>query len=147
MMDSFQEFQEITIRAKNYFYPSFYEEYEAGRMVSKGNTTMKIEFYSDVDGSVVCNISSNDLPGKLTSARFDKCITLHDRILMLSCPQKTNANILAVTMMRATVGVTCLERNYKCNEPVVGSLYTDDGRLVKMSFTISNPERLLELYI
>lgn len=147
MMDSFQEFQEITIRAKNYFYPSFYEEYEAGRMVSKGSTAMKIEFYSDIDGSVVCNISSNDLSGKLSSARFDKCITLHDRILMLSCPQKTNANIMVVTMMRAAIGVTCLERNYKRNEPVVCSLYTDDGRLVKMSFTMSNPERLLELYL
>lgn len=146
-MDSYKPFQDFIISAPNYFRPNRYEEYQNGQLISSGNTSMVIEFYSNSNGEVICNITSNNLSSKMISTHFDKCMTLQDRILMLSSPQKSNANILFVTTIRSIIGYTCDKRNYKSNEPVVGSIYTNNGRLVKMSFTMSNPERLMELYI
>lgn len=38
------------------------------------------------------------------------------------------------------------EKVYGKNEPVIGSIYTERRRPVKMSFTLWNPERLIEFF-
>ena len=80
------------------------------------------------------------------SCEFDTCISLHDRLLMLSSPDETNADIMVVAMLKNIIGTTCKIKKYADIEPVVGSIYTDNGHVVKMSFTMANPERLIELY-
>ena len=97
-------------------------------------------------GRIGCVIGNNNLSDRLMSCSFDSCITLNDRLLMLTNPRETNANIPVIAMLSSFVGYTREQYNFKPIEPVVGSIYTENGNIAKMSFTMSNPERLIELY-
>ncbi len=144
-MDSYTPFQQVSL-TPFVFQASRYEEYKDGQKINYGPTSIIVRC-TRLDGDrVKCIIGNNDLYDKLMSCEFDECITLHDRMLMLSCPEETNAHIPIVSMLQVTTGPTCYSRNYQSIEPVVGSIYTLNGYVVKMSFTMANPERLIELY-
>lgn len=144
-MDTYTPFKQVNIPSLH-FVASRYEEYMGGKMINSGNCVLEIDCKESSTGSIICTLSPNSIDSKVSNANFDTCITLQDRLLMLSCPQKTNAAIIVVTMMQNIIGCTCQERNYTPTEPVVGSIYTENGNVVKMSFTVANPERLIELY-
>lgn len=144
-MDSYTPFKTVNLQAF-FFQTTRYEEYQAGKMIDSGSTSILIRCTLMDDNRIKCIIGNNDLSNKLMSCEFDTCISLHDRLLMMSSPQKTNADIVVVAALQSIVGTTCSERNYLPNEPVVGSIYTEKGCVVKMSFTMANPERLIELY-
>ena len=145
-MDSFKPFQTIQLNTPFFFQSSRYEEYEAGRLVSQGQTSILVRYTYMDDNRIKCIIANNDINDKLMSCEFDTCISLHDRLLMLSSPDETNADIMVVAMLKNIIGTTCKIKKYADIEPVVGSIYTDNGHVVKMSFTMANPERLIELY-
>lgn len=144
-MDAHKPF--ITVSLEPFiFCANRYEEYEDGQLKASGNTSVEVVVRNQLDGQIQCLLGNNDLCTKLMSTKFDLCISLNDRLLMMSSPEYTNANILVVAMLQNLVGNTCLERNYESIEPVVGSIYTEQGVVVKVSFTMANPERLIELY-
>ena len=145
-MDTYKPFQTIQLNTPLFFQSSRYEEYEAGQLVAQGYTSILIRCTYMDDNRIKCIIANNDINDKLMSCEFDTCVSLQDRILMLSAPEDTNANIIIVTMLQNIIGITCHTKYYNSIEPVVGSIYTDNGQIVKMSFTMANPERLIELY-
>ncbi len=144
-MDPHQPFQVVQLQPF-FFQASHYEEYKAGQMIDSGDTSILVRCTLMPDNKIKCIIGNNDLYSKIMSCEFDSCISLHDRLLMMSSPEETNADIIVVTMLQNIIGTTCTSKYYQSTEPVVGSIYTDNGRIVKMSFTMANPERLLELY-
>lgn len=144
-MDAHTPFQQINLQPF-FFQTSRYEEYEAGKMIHSGSTSILIRCTTMPDNRIKCIIGNNDLNTKLMSCEFDTCISLHDRLLMMSSPKETNADIMVVAMLQGFIGTTCESKYYQPTEPVVGSIYTDNGQIVKMSFTMANPERLIELY-
>lgn len=144
-MGSHSPFHTVELRPF-FFQASRYEEYEAGQIINSGETTILVRCTIMPDNRIKCIIGNNDLNARLMSCEFDTCISLHDRLLMMSSPQVTNADIIVVTMLQNIVGTTCETKYYHSSEPVVGSIYTDNGRIVKMSFTMANPERLIEIY-
>lgn len=115
-------------------------------MISSGTTSALIKYTTLEDGRIKVIIGNNDLNDKLMSTVFDKCITSLDRLLLFSIPTKSNAEVRSNQMLRIVFGFTCNERIYKNIEPVVGSLFFENGKLVKVSFTMANPERLIEFY-
>lgn len=145
-MDTFKPFQTVQLNVPLFFQSSRYEEYEAGQLVSQGQTSVLVRCTYMDDNRIKCIIGNNDINEKLMSCEFDACISLQDRILMFSVPEETNANIIVVTMLQHIIGTTRQTKYYYNIEPVVGSIYTDNGRIVKMSFTMANPERLIEFY-
>ncbi|MCI2107983.1 MAG: hypothetical protein LKK12_01600 [Bacteroidales bacterium] len=78
---------------------------------------------------------------------FDQSITIQDRILLYTFAEKTNSEQMTLVTMRAMgFPFTRKEKVYGKNEPVIGSIYTERRRPVKMSFTLWNPERLIEFF-
>ena len=129
-------------------FPSLrYEEYSNGNLISSGKCSARIIIEPAGKGSINCIIENNGIEDRLMSNfSFDACITLHDRLLMLSNPEHTNAQIPVGGMLSMFVGYNRVEKFYDSLEPVVGSIYIDGNDVVKISFTLSNPERLIEFY-
>jgi hypothetical protein len=144
-MDRFSSLQEVSL-GDLFIQTTRYEEYQAGKMISSGTTNALIKYTTLEDGRIKVIIGNNDLNDKLMSTVFDKCITSLDRLLLFSIPTKSNAEVRSNQMLRIVFGFTCNERIYKNIEPVVGSLFFENGKLVKVSFTMANPERLIEFY-
>lgn len=144
-MDSFTPFQTFLLPELAMFRATKYEEYQNGQMIDSGECTILIKLSSS-NGKISCLFGNNNLYDKLSSCTFDACITLPDRLLLMSNPLQTNANIPVIAMLSSILDYTCEKKDYDPTEPVVGSIYTMNGHIVKMSFTMSNPERLIELY-
>ena len=128
------------------FEPSRYDEWRGGKKIDSGLTKIKVDCTFFDEGNSVVRLLYNDLQNKLSDCSFDMAVTLEDRVLLFSNPSQSNADILAVTAFKYTFPPSRIEKNYLPTEPVVSSLFFRGGRLVKMTFTMSNPERLIELY-
>ena len=144
-MDTYKPLQEIHFSGIQIFKATRYEEYENGNLIDSGNTDILVKLSPAVCG-IKCLIGNNNLYDKLSSCSFDRCMSLQDRLLLYVNPSSTNAHIPIITMLSALVDNTRDAYNFDPIEPVVGSIYTQDGQIVKMSFTMANPERLIELY-
>jgi len=127
------------------FQATRYEEYQGGRLIDSGNTLILVN--CQVGENIKCLIGNNNLHEKLMSCTFDQCMTLNDRLLMITCPAATNVSVPIISVLRMTLGYTRESKLFNSNEPIVGSIYTENGNVVKMSFTMGNPERLIELFL
>lgn len=138
-------FQEFSFRGSNY------EMWEAGRKIRSGLTNTYI--------SCICNggvynrtsidveLTGNPMPEILMSSiRFDRAICLPDRIMFYSTAVETNVQNTTLALLSSNVGYTRESKFYDEKEPVVVSVFTIDQRIVKMSFSLPNPDRLIEFF-
>lgn len=145
-MDSFKLFlcRDFEFRAERY------EEYCAGKMISQGTTNIIVVTKTNINArqdAMQVELMSNNIPDKIKSHfSFDFCTTLNDRILMASLPERTNTRIVTTEMLRHLMPPSQYEKNYTPIEPVVASVFIKDNNLSKISFTMGNPERLIEFY-
>lgn len=128
------------------FEPSHYEEWQGGQKIDSGSTATTIYCTFFEEGNSVVDFFINDLQSKVSDCSFDMAVTLEDRILLCSNPSRSNADILATGIISALFPSNGNIKFYEPDEPVVASLFFQGRRLVKMSFTMCNPERLVELY-
>lgn len=128
------------------FEPSRYDEWKGGKRINSGLTKIKVDCTSFDDGNSVVKLFNNDLQDKLSNCSFDFALTLQDRVLLFSNPPQSNADISVVEAIKYMFPLSGSPKNYQPSEPVVSSLFFQGSRLVKMTFTMSNPERLIELY-
>ena len=128
------------------FEPSRYEEWQGGQKIASGSTTVKIFCTFSEEGNSVVELFTNDLRSKVSDCSFDMAVTLEDRILLCSNPSQSNADIVATGIISMLFPSSGNIKFYEPNEPVVSSLFFQGRRLVKMSFTMCNPERLIEFY-
>lgn len=138
-------FQEFSFRG------SKYEMWEAGRIVRSGVCNVNIHCICNGGvrnrTSIDVNISGNPLPEMLMSTlSYDRAICLPDRIMFYSTPAKTNVQNTTLAMLSSIIGYTCDSKFYKDNEPVVASVYTINKSVVKISFSLANPDRLIEIF-
>lgn len=145
IMDSSQSLTQVRIDSFS-FEPSRFEEWKGGKRIDYGSTTIKIECTAYDDGSAEVKLLNNDLKSKVSDCSFDMAINLDDRVLLCSYPSHTNANIIAMGIVEALFTPSRGEKFYEQNEPVLSSLFFNQGRLVKVTFTTCNPERLIEFY-
>lgn len=145
-MDTYKPFLNFKLSGMLTFQSSQYEEYQNGQLIDSGKTTILVKLSPSEGEKINCLIGYNNLYEKLSSCSFDRCITLHDRLLMFVNPEVTNADIPVAAMLSSLIGYTRGEYYFDSIEPVVGSIYTENSRIVKMSFTMSNPERLIEIF-
>lgn len=144
---------------KSFVFPTrFYHEYEGGKLKSFKRTTVKIKVSAGTkqnwnSPTVVCNtkftILDNDIENKIYSNfEFDDCIGCYDRLLLyMKCIESNAEDIPAVYALRGLrLPYTRISKFYLPNEPVVCSIFTEKGNIVKISFTFANPERLIEFH-
>ena len=124
-------------------------EYENGKIKSKGNAIVKIIVNNEYRyNKYSVSVLGNGIKDKINlEFEFDACMGCNDRLLLYSLPKETNANIIVMTVLQNICHCTRNLKIYSATEPVVCSIFTSKGHLVKLSFTFANPERLLEFYL
>jgi hypothetical protein len=150
MFDTFQGHQFLK-KFPFSFQPSRFEIWENGEMVKKGNTSSKVK--ADIkqtfgDSEVVSlNISDPALFNDISNSNtFDTVFTLHDRIILATIPEPSNKDNVGIMSLRATTGITRKGKVFNSNEPFCCSLFLTDKRISKVTFSFSNPEKLIEFY-
>jgi hypothetical protein len=141
---SFQEF---------HFPVDRYEEWEAGRMISSGEIHFDIRFKYNAGGfqnkkvSIDVQLMDNPMPRKIMSSiKFDRATTSGERILFYIAAEQTNVQHTSIQMLSSMLGYTRNYKYYDSNEPIIGSVFTINHNVAKVSFTFGNPERLIEFY-
>jgi len=122
-----------------------YEEYSAGRLISKGTSSLTI-FVKKKD-KISVTLVGNDLKDKIiTEFEFDLFITLNDRLQLTINPKQTNVKDVLFSMLTQFIGHTRENKNFVNTEPIVGHVFTENRNIVKVSFKTTNPEKLIEFY-
>lgn len=133
------------------FLPSRYEIWKGGQLIESGKTNAPIiakvlrEEGKEIVGVMYVDPNVNN---QIAQQQFyDEFITSNDRLMLLTVPQQTNAeNNMAIQMFKMTIGATRNFKNFNPNEAYCCNLYTVNGSIEKMTFSFSNPEKLIEFY-
>lgn len=151
-MDQLTPFQ-VYLLEKLDFEPNTFEVYQGGRMINHGRTSMKIRVRavnrdSVSQDNIVVAIEDNDLSNIMAStASFDVIMTLHDRLIAYILPRHSNIDDIMFTTFKWVVSYTRDEKHFEDREPLCMCMFTENGRVVKMSFKVYSPETLIELLI
>lgn len=149
MFDTFEPFQ-VLQKIDFDFTPSRYEMWIGGEMVKNGRTNLPIKarvIQESGEGKVKIDFSDAALQGELAPINvFDEFITSKDRLQLITIPKETNVQNMGIMMFNMTIGPTRQVKNFVRNEPFCCNLFLQQGRIVKITFSYSNPEKLLEFY-
>jgi len=131
------------------FQPSRYEMWMKGEMVSSGRTSSAVEARRSnrEDEPVIVTFRESLLESELAfSNEFDAFVSSGDRLQLIVLPKSTNVQNMGITMLSSTYGATRPKKDFKRNEPYCCNIFLEQGSIVKITFSYSNPEKLLELY-
>jgi len=133
------------------FLPTRYEIWKAGQITESGKTNMPIVAkVLQEDGKDIVGVMFVDpkLNNEIAPQQYyDDFVTSADRLMLLTVPQQTNAeNTMAIQMFKMTIGTTRAFKNFSANEAYCCNLFTIDGNIEKITFSFSNPEKLIEFY-
>ena len=144
-MDTFEPFKEFQFT--NIIIPiSRYEEYSNGKLLSKGLTNLTI-VVEQLEDRIAVYLVENTLTSKILSEfEFDLFITLNDRLQLTILPQETNVKDVLFIQLKHIINHTRKKKDFTPLEPIVGHVFTDDMNIVKITFKMSNPERIIEFY-
>jgi hypothetical protein len=70
-----------------------------------------------------------------------------NRLVLLTIPTMTNAECIGMHTMQQLWPHSRYDHDFESNEPFVCSLFMVHGQLSKVTFSLDNPETLVELYI
>lgn len=128
------------------FVPNRYEIWEQGKMTSSGKTSNQINATVE-DNLVKVTFQDNNLNNQLSKENdFELFRASTDRLQLVSIPKISNSSCVGLNVLRQFVGTTCEEKNFMYNEPYCCNLFTIDEKIAKITFSFSNPERLIEFY-
>jgi len=144
-MDTFTPFQSFEFNCFE-FQSSRYEEYSKGKCISSGNANITVLIKKN-QHQINVKLLGNTLASKIKSEfEFDVLISLEDRLQLTIFPQKTNVEDTTFTLLKWIMAYTREVKNFTSTEPIVGHIFTNNMKIVKIAFKMANPERLIELY-
>lgn len=149
MFDKFDPLQRV--QKQNFqFQPVRYEMWIGGQMVGSGKTSSLIAAnVIQQENTEKVEVSFNDmnLYNELTSKIiFDEFVTSRDRLQLITIPRETNVECMGIIAFTMALGVTRQKKNFNRNEPYCCNLFLQQGIIVKVTFSFSNPEKLIEFY-
>ena len=136
-------FEEFSFRANGY------NVWEGGRLIRTGKAPINV-FYKCNGGvhnrtSIDIRIQGNPVPDiMMSNIRYDRGICLPDRIMFYSTAEISNIKHQTLIYLSSFVGYTRSFKTYEDNEPVVASVFTINKSVVQVSFSLANPDRLIE---
>lgn len=77
---------------------------------------------------------------------FDAFHTSNDRLQLITVPSETNSECIGLTMLRTFIGTTRIRKDFNKNEPYCCNIFTTNRLLSKITFSFSNPEKLVAFY-
>ena len=144
-MDTFTPFQSLNFDCFE-FQSSRYEEYSKGKLISSGNVNIKVSIKKN-QNQINVRLLNNTLESKIKSEQeFDVLITLADRLQLTVFPKKTNVEDNTFSILKFVMPYTREFKNFTPTEAIVGHLFTNNMNIIKVSFKMANPERLVEFY-
>jgi hypothetical protein len=136
------------------FRPTRFEVWRGGQKIKAGKTTSVVTIeleenglgYKDL-GQMAVRHSEMALLDFLThDTWFDMYGAQGNRIVLLTIPSVTNAGCIGMRTMQQRWPHSRYKHNFESTEPFVCSLFMVNGQLTKVTFSLDNPETLVELY-
>ena len=150
MYDKFEPFYKVDNTTFT-FTPSRYEIWFEGKMINSGKSTLPIYFIAteiDDEDKMRVTIYDYNLFNEIEEKPvFDVFMTAGDRLQLLTLPDETDTTCGGIIALKGAIGATRHHKNFKSNEPYCCNLFWQGGKLVKITFSFSNPEKLIEFYI
>ena len=144
-MDTFTPFQIFDFDYFE-FQTQRYEEYSKGKLISNGYANFIISIKKN-QSQIDVKLLSNTLVSKIKSeSEFDVLISLQDRLQLTIFPKMTNVNDILFSILKWSINYTRESKNFIPTEPFVCHIFTNKMNIVKMSFKMTNPERLIEFH-
>jgi hypothetical protein len=149
MFDKFEPFKGLQKQAFA-FSPTRYETWVGGKMIASGKTNSVVNAQVvNIEGKERVEISFNDSVLNTELAKkniFDEFVTGSDRLQLITIPNETNSDNMGINIFKMTIGATRPSKNFSSNEPYCCNLFMQNGSIAKVTFSYSNPEKLLEFY-
>lgn len=151
MFDRFEPFKKLDKTITFTFTPSRFETWFEGNMVDSGQTKLPIYFVPIVDEGEerirVMLFDSKILDQMENNTAFDEFISSSDRLQLVTLPASTETGCMGISMLKLVAGHTRDSKEFSDKEPYCCNLFLIEGKLSKVTFAFSNPEKLLELYL
>lgn len=149
MFDTFEPFQ--LVQKRNFaFKPNRFEIWENGNMTSSGRTEFPIvaKVFTETNSEKMeVTIGDLKLHNDICSNNvFDEFVTSKDRLQLIIVPEQTKPDCMGIMGFRMILGATRAEKYFNRNEPYCCNLFLQKGIISKITFSFSNPERLIEFY-
>lgn len=150
MFDTFQAHQFLK-KFPFTFQATRFEIWQDGEMIKNGRSTNRIiaTVQQQLNQSEVVSLSISDaslLNELALVTSFDKVFTLQDRIILVTIPEPNKSDNVGIMSLRTTSGVTRPGKRFDNNEPFCCSLFLTNKEISKVTFSFSNPEKLIEFY-
>jgi hypothetical protein len=132
------------------FIPNRYEIWSDGKMIAleKINSPIVAKIIN-IDGKEKIEINFLDriLNDKLAQSNiYDIFRTSGDRLQLITIPSETNSKCVGIIAMQTILGATRQRKDFLTNESYCCNLFTVNGIIEKITFSFSNPEKLIEFY-
>lgn len=149
MYDRFEPLKTLKMIDFN-FHSSRFENWIGGKMISSGESNSTIigkVIFEGLNEVVEVSFNNSNIFSELSPQNiFDIFISNHDRLQLLTIPNFTNVENMGIMSSKLIIGATRERKNFNRNEAYCCNLFLADGKLEKITFSFSNPERLLEFY-
>lgn len=150
MYDTFEPFKQLDIQEFN-FKPNRFEIWKGGKMIDSGITNDVIratECETENGNGALITVNDSELFQLISHENyFDVFMTSKDRLQLVKVPSSGNGDEnMGITMFKMTVGATRSHTDFQDNEPYCCNLFLKEGKIDKITFSFSNPEKLIEFY-
>ncbi len=149
MYKQFEPFNELP-KQNFLFYATRFEIWQNNKMINSGNTFTTIEaVVKEVDNisKVEVSINNDKMYSEIASTNiFDKFVTGRDRLQLITIPNKTNTDNMAIELLKMTIGATRDFKNFNNDEPYCCNLFIIENDIVKLTFSFACPDKLIEFY-
>ena len=149
--DKFPAFQSFQA-SHTFFKASRYETWQNQKMVDGGACETVIEFMPghkpNGQPTTLFRVINNGVRSADINTDFDldTNFSQNDRLTLATIPQVERGESLGIVGVRNMIGITDPAAVIKGNVPYCGNMFNKLGILVKMSFSFSQPDKLVELF-
>lgn len=144
MYDTFEPFEKIKPFEFNFTTKS-YKIWVNGQVIKERNIFNNILFSPNfVDNNKIVVKFENEIDSIHKKLNFDSFITSNDRLQMLIIPAETNNNNPGIDIFRNFLGPTRNQFDFDNKTPYCCNLFLIQNKIVKITFSFSNPLMLIE---
>lgn len=154
--DSFERWQRLEVEPFT-FQASRFEVWQNGEATASGPTQCVVEASEKpVEAGIGAKIELKNVSpttdGHLLdeisrSNVFDVFITSSDRLQLVKVPSSGEGqDNMGLSMMKTTIGNTRDHFDFSRKDPFCTNIFTRNKKIMKITFSFSNPEKLVELY-
>lgn len=146
MYDNFEPLNELKMFPFDYKF-SKYELWEKGNIIKQGQNNGEIiaKVINYTKEQMNIEIDNNKIPNFIKSEMiFDKLITSVDRLQLLIIPENPPSNNRGIMIFKSFFGSTRANKSFNENEPYCCNIFFINKKIDNITFSFSNPERLLK---